>query len=518
MNYTSHNNNLFVNYGLACVVVYMKEIENKKVSIESIGFDEILKTARYFYENFTTLKSFDNPNAVSNKKNSIVFHYMNVNKFRGQSSGKKAQHRYLPANVLCTDKEESNLMNIGDTIKDKTKISEGKKIKLTISCFPFAGKYLFGEKTYQTNVDITSEEFLCYLITTTTPWKPSFLLENTPTSIIPDFSVEDLVVWVKSFKEVFDHFNNKGSGIDYILKEGNKHSNPTLYGNYKISHNKSKNFLKELYLISDMKTILSKKKRISEEFGELLKRNEDNFVFYTISRNVCFVHKYTNHIVKISQTEKLGEILDSVYNSFINHYRKYVNGSDDDRKNKILLWERDFYNFASRMDDPSLQKLNSKRIDYNEDIKHLFDYYYKNIKKMNQKTINSAYEIAQLIRRRYRGKIYTEQKDQFDDKKKLDIKVDLEMNNYINEFSSYLDKRTSPSDFVTFVHRFCRDMKMATVSIKEMDFINAVLTNEIDLQDAKSLLTSMLRINVFTPKKEEETKLKTTQEEEEVDA
>lgn len=517
MNYTSHNNNLFYNYGLANVLYYMRNIKNKNIKFEDLTFSNILEAAKYFYEKFTTIKSNPGSKTISNKEGIIRFKYGKVEPKQKDESGKiiKLGNIYMPANLIYEDKAEKDLIRIGESIINKS-ISEEDVVPLTKSCFPLAGKYLFANYTTQKNTSITSSEFLCYFITTITPLKPSFILiEKDPqtkqpsfnrTAIIPDFSKEDMYEWIRCFSYSFNSFYNSNN-IDYKSKNG-KSINPTINGNYYCSGKFKSTFLRELYLLSDLYEILKNNEiELSKLYDLLLDKNKKNVVFYTFNRKTCYVHKYSHHIVNLSKQEILKPALDSFSGCFLRYYldkNNLLQVDDWDIFNLSKeIFERDVYNFLLRLDDDSLRKLNSKRITFQKETESIFKYYYKTIKNMKKEEIESASEIAGSIRTRYRAMLYSEFKKQIQNENELHKKVDSELSKYIDEFASYADKRVSPTDFVKMFHRFCRDSKTATFSIKNMSFINSVLENKIELQDAKNILISMLRIS--SVKKSEKT-------------
>lgn len=506
MKYTSHTNNIFYNYGLANVLFYMRNIKNKNISYEDITFENMLEAAKYFYNGFTTLKTDSEKRSVSNKNMTISFKYENVHKYSGNSTNKKANGRYLPANVIATDKSEGVLIKLWEKLNDSKELASGKTIKLTKSCFPLAGKYLMANSTAQNNANITCEEFLCYLITTITPFKPSFLLENNPTCIIPDFSLEDTYEWLKCFSYSFESFYNSNK-IEVQLSKAGEHSNPTRNGNYIHSGKNQTIFLRDLYLISNMYELLrNNKEELRNLLDLLLIKNERNLVFYIFNTNTCYVHKYSHHVAKLSREQSLKPILDSLLSSFRKTYlfKNNLNSIENFKEYNMMqeMFERDIYNFSCRMDDSSLRQINSKRILFTEETQKLFKYYYTNLKNMKNKDIESATEIAETIRTRYKGRLYSELKNTTTSEKDLHQKVDLQLSKYIDEFTSYVDRRVSTTDFVRMFHRFCRDSKNSTISIKNMSFIDSLLKNEIELQDAKNLIISMLRINIVKSKED----------------
>lgn len=514
--YTSHSNNLFYNYGLANVRLYLQVVKGKDVPFDQITFEDILNAAKYYF-GFTALKYFGNINNISSKSNSISFEFRNVNEFSGQSTNKRLQHRYIPASVLITDKQEKDLINIWSILHDKEKMQESKNLDLTKSCFCFSSKFLFANYSSQKTPTVTCKEYLCYLIANITPYKPSFMLENVPTAIIPDFELDDLFEWVLLFKQVFNSYVGTNGAVITKINPDNpgKYERPMLNGNYNSYTKVKSSLLRELFLLMDLKENLRKlaNKKFEDTLDDIINHNVNNFTFYIMSAKMCVVHKYSHHIAKLSQTGEIKNILTSYLMSYSDAYRdSLVKKEDmnwDDFNRKSFLHERDFYNWACQMTDVSLKKLNSKKINYSNGISHLYKYYFKEVKNMNEQQIDSAMSIAQKIRKKYVAMVMNEiNSAKFAGKNPQFVKEEKDrfMKSYLDEFISHIEQKQTPTDLIRMFNKLCRDTKEPVTYIDKTDFvfINDVLTEKIPLRDAKNILTGFIRIQISKPAPTEE--------------
>lgn len=486
------SNHFYSRYGLALVLE-----ENNITSVENITYEMLLDLIQNCMDHYR-LQPTTEDNEIINyqfaKESFLTKNPKYINRHCNEGF-------FLSPNALTIEKAANNswkaMIKIKKLLEEKTNFN--KIEKATMSIMPMSSKFNNGKKGQDYPRISFFENCLC-MITTYTPHKPSLHLTEKqqngaisyiPTAIIPDLELNDLIKFIRIFKEM-----KRTQTTNLMMGGVNRDGSKTTYIRPRISYGNFPNAPKKRRELASAALLgaigwWAKQSEYpnsgAEEVLERLKQRPMYIISYGKAQSVTYNH----YVVELAKNNRLNTIIDAL--------------------ERISVWKsiqqkRDtFFLFASRFlqlfDKQSFLQFISIRGEYPKELTLLLKTYFRRAMKIEQNLIESAATLGQWLNRisyfsacaelNIDPKNKEQVKENYEDLVKLKAKILVEL-----ESSAFSAKNAAAlvSQVITRAGRLSdQDAPYAS-----KQFIQAVIAGELGETEKESLENAKNMIVVFS--------------------
>jgi hypothetical protein len=441
-------------YGLALIASEYEGINGLEDVKSYMLHDSIKKACEYFFFNF-------DKNLKNEKKFFTWANYKseNLDKFGAHiiTKSKKGLIKCID-DILCFLSEE--------------KVDLQKKVNLTNSLTPLGGEFNNGKSRRSENVTLLEASLI--LLTGISLNKPSYREVKERKMIIPDLDLEDLVLFIKLFKRMYN------SETKDLLKSNSNNSDPLImYGNF--PNAPKYNFFKEIVLLASISNYIKRAKDGVEIYKNLTKSFK-NKLLYVISNESKFeIYRLNDKLIDFIVEIDLVEIVNAIFNTYCINDKEFF---------KTNLFRFKFSRFLNNMDDYHLKRLIKTTVLYDSKLEQLFSNYFLKNKNMDEKVLNSAKSIGRKINLYSFLAIENREKIK-DDKERMKI----EKIKNIQKIESIIHNSKNPIEMFSRITRQLQYKGNVELGEDCEVFINAMIDNKIKLEDGKNLILIYGRIN-----------------------
>jgi hypothetical protein len=431
----------------------------------------------------------------------LHYSYISMSKIiKNGIKGNPSKGIYLCPNIILSD---LNAQKGWDAYqKLLTKLSEKpdllkQKEALTMSLMPLTGKLNNGVKS-QSYTKVPMLEVLCSVITNTTPIKPYLAYRDEGryihTTIIPDLDFEDMQVFIALYDEMLS--GNTGHQkllTKKLYKKGEdkqkeaKFKRPLIYnGNFPgAPQNAAFGVVGLLAAIGRW----AKEANRQEEGQKVLDSLEGKVLYivqYGRAQSITIHHL----IVDLAKENKLSEIVSSIQRSEIIFP---FDETKPQHSNAVQSRRGDFHLFSSRflqlLSLASFRDFISIRAQYFVELIELFDIFFIKQMFIKKEVVDSA-RIFGLWLNKIAYFVGKEEAERLDKPKKWkDYKAKA-----LVELESTVFGAREPADVLNVIVKAGRLSQGGEVPAEADVFTEALLTGEISLNNAKSMLMAYARI------------------------
>lgn len=497
----------FSRYGLALVLVKenLTNIEEVTPAILSKYLESGLSHFRMETDNNPETDIF------------LDFHFIDMQIILAKKiKGNPSKGIFLCPNIISNDLKAANawsaIIGLIDKLKANPNVLE-KRESITMGINPIAGELNNGKKT-KTNSSGCFLEVACSAVTNTTDIKPYLAYRKeggkyVPTAIIPDLELGEM----KTFIQFYDLMVNSTINLNQLLKKKVYRKNgktpsfsklrPPIYdGNFPYAPHGSA--FGVVGLLGAIGRWAKEANKIEEgqKVLECLKHEALYLIQYGSAQSITVNH----YVIDLAKENKLSEIVFAIQLTEI-YYSDENNRKAKDSKNQLfdLLGSR----FLQLFDKPSFKDFLSIRAEYSNTLIELFNYFFMKQMNITKEVVQSVRSLGLWLNRVAYKVAQQEAKNKTDleEIRKIKSKILVELE------SSVFGARKPPEILNVIVRagRLCgSDAPAESDTFKE-----ALLTGEIDIDDAKSMLMAYARTrNKYEPNIKENTERKTLEAEE----
>lgn len=502
----------FSRFGLAYVMYEEKVDSVEKVTKEMLIKHLAIGLSRY------RMRSRNNPKI----DDILKFEYISFNEMVNEKINalKKMPEEgiYLCPNALTTDYKSSSTWDSLTKLHDSLKSIDPQKLfterqDLTIGLAPISGKFNNGKKS-QSYPKSSIFELTCCAITATTPNKPCLAYKETgksgtsyiSTAIIPDLPLIHLISFIELFNKMLTSQLKEDVLSKKVLRDKAQNDNkkevvakfsrPKIFdGNFP---NAPKSFAMGAIGLLGAIGKWAEEAEETQWAGEvldLLKETPIYLIRYGDATSITFNH----YVVDLAKKNRLSAIVNAIYHSEIIADGKRPSKIQDESKTKYPLYDMFASRFLQLFDRASFKDFISIRAEYESELLELLILYFEKIMNIKPEIVSSAKELG-LWLNYVAYKIAKEESEEksFDDFKKIKSKILIEL-----ESSAFSAKSPTAllSQTLTRAGRLSGMDAPANADI----FMQAVASGEINLDDAKNLITAFSRLrNKWEPESKDD--------------
>ncbi len=475
----------FSRYGLALVML-KENLEN----ISSITTSMLSKYLESGLSHFR-MKTDNNPEI----DNFLDYYFIDMQTIlNNEIRGNPSKGIFLCANILTNDLKAANAWsatyNLLDKLKENPNLFE-KKESITMGIAPIAGELNNGKKT-KTNSNGIFLEVACSAITNTTDIKPYLAYRKdggkyVPTAIIPDLELDEM----KTFIQFYDLMINSTISLNQLLRKKVYRKNgespsfsklrPPIYnGNFPYAPNSSA--FGVIGLLGAIGRWAKEANKIQEgqKVLESLKDRPLYLIQYGNAQSITINH----YIIDLAKENKLSEIVFAIQRSIIYLPDENNKKAKDSKKQLFDLMSS---RFLQLFDKPSFKTFLSVRAEYSNELIELFNYFFMKQMNIKKEVVKSARSLGLWLNYvAYKvGKQEAKNENDMEEVLKIKAKVLVELE------SSVFGAR-KPAEILNVIVRAGR--LSGTDAPSESDnFQEAVLTGEVEMNEAKSILMAYAR-------------------------
>jgi len=488
----------FSKYGLALVM-----LKENLEDVKSITSSMLTKHLENGLSHFR-MKTDNNP--VTD--DFIDYHFIDVQEILDKKiKGNPGKGIFLCANIITDDLKAANawsaVVGLLNKLAESPNIFE-EKGSITMGINPIAGELNNGKKT-KTNSSGSLLEVVCSAITNTTDIKPYLAYRDkgkyVPTTIIPDLELEEM----KTFIQFYDLMLNTTINQNKLLRkkvyrkngEKPKYARPPIYnGNFPFAPTSS---------MFGVVGLLGAIGRWSKEANKIV---EGKRVLESLKDKPIYIIQYGNgqsitinhYIIDLAKDNKLSEIVFAIQRSEI-----YLPGENNRKAkdSKKQLFDLLSSRFLQSFNKPSFKDFLSVRAEYPNTLIELFNYFFMNqmnIKKEIVQSVRSlglwlnyvAYKVGDNETDSIKEQMKDSPEQKEKKKKERDEKVNKIKQKVLVELESSVFGARRPSEILNVIVRAGRLSGMSAPS-ESVIFQEAVLTGDVEMNDAKSMLMAFAR-------------------------
>jgi CRISPR-associated protein Cas8c/Csp2 len=469
MTKTSHP---FIKYGIAVTLVNSGLADQSLIEKENL-ITEITRGVNHF--RVKPINDFK-------EKKSVKFEYTN------ELKGNTAIGLYLASTILSSDKDATDIPKALNDLRQSLRDSDRKKQEIKRSITPISGEFTsFGSKAIGRGKPKTDLFIAAYCaITTSTPLKPAMTyktfnkgkFERENVAIIPDLEIVELVDFINLFSKLKDSATEKlmiGN-----VKDGKPFRPKIFDGNFPFAPKTSA--LGSIALLGAIGSWAKEAKNIV--WAKKVLDSLTSKAIYLIGSKTFETFTYNHFIIEIAKENKLNSIIDSIYYSVL-YNQGFRNRDTINEYQKFDLFASRFLKLFNR---PSFKDFLSFRAEYPPQLELLFNSYFSNMEKINEKTVRSAHALGKWLN--YAAYLVaksdaTEKSNEELKKAKAKALVEIE--------SSIFSARSGDALIFQAITRAGRLSNTDAPSEAEL-FMTQTATGEITLESAKHLLIAFSRV------------------------
>jgi hypothetical protein len=478
----------FSRYGLA-LVLQKEELED----ITNITTQMLQKHIEEGLSHFR-MKTDNNPEIDG----TLLFSYIDMQSIINNAiKGNPSNGIYLCPNIITSDIKAPNTwaasLGLMKKLKEDLDLLRQNE-KITMGIMPIAGELNNGTKSKK-NAESSVLEAACCSIATTTAIKPYLAYREkggkyTPTAIIPDLEISEMKIFIQFYnlmlstsvsqKELLKKEVNRKQGG----KEKATYSRPPIYsGNFPYAPSNSA--FGRVGLLGAIGKWAKEANHIEQgqKVLESLKDKPLYIIQYGRAQSVTINHC----IIDLAKDNKLSDIVCAI------QYSKIIHPFDENNP-KGIESKKDVFNlFSSRF----LELLNlstfkdflSVRAEYKSQLIELFNIFFTKQMNIREEVVQSVRALGLWLNYvAYRVGKQDAENQKKSDKYAADFKAKI-----LVELESAVFGARKPAEVLNVIVRAGR--MSGTDAPAESDvFLEAVLTGEISIDDAKSMLMAYARV------------------------
>lgn len=473
----------FSRYGLALVLV-----KENLTGLEKVTPAILSKYLESGLSHFR-MKTDNNPET----DDFLDFHFIGMQTIlTSKIKGNPGKGIFLCPNIISNDLKATNawiaIIGLINKLKGDSRIFE-KKESITMGINPIAGELNNGKKT-KTNSSGILLEVACSAITNTTNIKPYLAYRKdggkyVPTAIIPDLELEEMKTFIQFYELMLNTSINQHKLLrkKVFRKKGEKpkYTRPPIFnGNFPYAPSSSAfgvvgllgaigRWAKEANKIEEGQNVL-----------ESLKDKPLYLIQYGNAQSITINH----YIIDLAKENKLSEIVFAIQRTEIFHSDENNRKAKDSKKQLFdLLSSR----YLQLFDNPSFKDFLSIRAEYPNTLTELFNHFF-------MKQMNITKEVVQSVRSLGLWLNYIAYKvAQQEAKNKTDIEEIRKIKaKILVELESSVFGARKPPEVLNVIVRAGR-LSGSDAPAESDVFQEALLTGEIDINDAKSMLMAYAR-------------------------
>ncbi|MBW7941198.1 MAG: hypothetical protein H3C64_02120 [Candidatus Kuenenia stuttgartiensis] len=482
----------FSRYGLALVLV--------KEGLRSVDDITPKILSKYLESGLSHFRM--KTNGEPEKDDFLDFYYIDMQTILSNNiKGNPNKGVYLCPNIITNDLKASNAWSATIGLKTKLDIDPNifeKKETITMGINPIAGELNNGRKT-KTNSSGLLVEVACSAIANTTDIKPYLAYREeggkyVPTAIIPDLGLDEMKIFIQFYELMLNTSINQRKLLrkKVFRKQGEKpkYTRPPIFnGNFPYAPNSSSFGIIGLLGSIGRWAMEANKIEEGQKVLESLKDKPLYLIQYGNAKSITVNH----YVIDLAKENKLSEIVFAIQRTEI-YYSDEKNRKAKDSKNQLfdLLSSR----YLQQFDKPSFKDFLSIRAEYSNTLIELFNHFFMKQMNISREVVQSvrslglwlnliAYKVAQR-------EAEAKNKADADEIRKVKAKVLIELE------SSVFGAR-KPSEVLNVIVRAGR-LSGSDAPAESDVFQEALLTGEIDINDAKSMLMAYARTrNKYEP-------------------
>lgn len=413
--------------------------------------------------------------------------------------GNPSKGIYLAANIITNDLKANNVWIAVTSLYNKLKQLQqldGVSETITMGLMPIAGELNNGKKT-KTNTKGTLLEAACCAISNTTPLKPYLAFRKKtdkgqsyiPTTIIPDIELKDMITFIQFYDLMLNTTINQKKLLQRkIYKnavEKPKFSRPPIYdGNFPFAPKNS-----AFGVVGLLGAIgrWAKEAGYSERGKEVLDRLKDKPLYliqYGKARSVTINH----YIIDLAKENKLSDIVFAIQNSWL----IYPFDENKPEHKKGIESRKEVFNlFSSRFlelfNKPTFKDFLSVRSEYKTILIELFNTFFMNQMQIRKEVVLSVRELGLWLNKV--AYLYGQREAK---KEKKPDKVKDYKAKCLMQLESTVFSARKPAEILNVIVIAGRHTGLSAPANSDT-FQQAVLTGEISMDDAKSMLMAYAR-------------------------
>ncbi len=413
--------------------------------------------------------------------------------------GNPSKGIYLAPNIITSDIKASNVWLAVYALHNKikqTKNLHAIQETITMGLMPIAGELNNGKKT-KSNAKGSLLEAACCAISNTTPEKPYLAyrkktdkgLTYIPTTIIPDLELKQMIVFIEFYNLMLDSIMNQKQllqrRIFHKKNEKTIFSRPPIYeGNFPYAPRNS---------VFGVVGLLGAIGRWSKEAGyskkgqEVLESLKDKPLYiiqYGKAQSVTINH----YIIDLAKENKLSDIVIAIQKSKLIHPFDEKDQKDkkgiESRQEVFNLFSSRFFQFFSKS---TFKDFISVRAEYQSSLLELFNTFFMNEIKIRKEVVQSV-RILGLWLNDVAFRVGIKEAS---NQKKPDKKYEYKAKCLVELESGVFGSRR-PAEILNVIIRAGR-LSDDSAPAESNIFQEALLTGEISIDDAKSMLMAYAR-------------------------
>jgi CRISPR-associated protein Cas8c/Csp2 len=411
--------------------------------------------------------------------------------------GKTESGIYLAPNAITGDMLAGNTWKAAnDLLKKLTNEALEKTGDATMSIVPLTGEYL----SFSLNGSIgrgkpksTLLEMSLSMISTLTPYKPCLQDRGENTCIIPDLPLDELILFIRFFKEMMQH--SSSSELRYgRIKKTEKGKGENVQTTYKplrplLFNGNFPNPPKSPALggIALLATIgeFTKEAKYSVVAQQVIESLKDVQI-YMVKYGHGTMFSYNHHIIELAKSGNLRLIVDSLY------YSRLYNQSHRDYNNteyqKFDLFTARFLQLFKKA---SFKDFLSFRAEYPYQVEILFNTYFIKMENIDSKIVTSARQLGKWLNLVAYFSAKTEIKEgspnYWEKLREMKAKVLVELE------SSAFSAKTGDALMAQVITRAGRLSGMDVPAEADL-FMEKAMSGEIKLEQAQNLIIAFSRL------------------------
>lgn len=417
-------------------------------------------------------------NIINNK---IQFKYVALQK------GLPKEGIFLSPHIITTDKKANGTWNAMEKylkLFNKESISLSTGDNPIMGIMPISGKLNNGKQS-QGYSSYSKLEIAFCLITNITAIKPCFAHRTEsgsylPTTVIPDLEIDEMMEFIELFNQLLNTDVVYNDLMTAPKKEG-KIDRPAIYfGNFKYAPKSSAFGVVGLLGSIGRWSIDAECSTKGKIVLESLKDKKLYIIQYGNAKSV----KINHYIIDLAKENKLSEIVYSIQHSRLIHSFEPNSNGYNSRKKIFNLYASRFLELFTR---ESFNNFLSIRAEYSNKLIVLFLTFFGDQMKIPKDIVESAKSLGLWLNL----VAYIVAKREAASNKKIEKLNDIKSKILIELESSVFGAR-KPSEVLNVIVRAGRLSGLDAPSESQI-FEEAVLTGEINMDDAKSMLMAFAR-------------------------
>lgn len=427
--------------------------------------------------------------------------YSEIKNNPGLKKGPSSKGKFLTPNSLTIDKVASGYFDTIEKLISELNDKKQKNINFTQQIVPVTTKTNYGRKTQgYISGDIRTAAFCA--ITTSHPLKPCLAIVKVkqnipnyiPAAIIPDLEIDELKNFISIFKRMLDDNTPK---LLIARKKENVEKIPRpkiFHGNFPYAPRShafgAAGLLGAIGQWAKEAEYIDKADPVLDSLA--------NKPLYIVSYDRTEVVTFDHYVIELAKEYKLSNIVNALeFSTLLKEEPKYIKGSRPNPKYEL------FWMMASRFlqtfNKPAFQNFLAFRIEYQPEVEYLLNQYFMKKENIRQEIVTSAKELGRWLNLA----AYIAASKQFEERKKRKPLVGNKQDNvevrkykakFLLELESSAFSARKPEALLHQTIRRAAQLSFMDAPAESQEFMDAVCSGELTLDQAKNLLLAYSRL------------------------